>query len=48
MCDRVRQMKHSPGLAIEHFISADDYDTAMAALEDFWEYVVKNERVTGA
>jgi hypothetical protein len=43
MRSKVNRMKHDEGVQTEEFVSADDYATAVAAIEGFWEFLGKNE-----
>jgi hypothetical protein len=43
---KINNMKHAAGLELDHFISANDYAEAVAALEGFWEYLAGCERIT--
>jgi hypothetical protein len=43
MRSKVNRMKHEEGVQAEEFVSADDYATAVAAIERFWGFLEKNE-----
>jgi hypothetical protein len=42
---RVNIMKHEPGLALEHFITAEDYETATSVIGRFWETLASIEEI---
>lgn len=42
---RVNRMKHEDGVQDDEFVSAADYEAAVAAIEWFWEFLVENEQV---
>lgn len=43
MRKRVNDMKHESGLTMEHFVTAKDFETALEALEDFWNSLCQHE-----
>ncbi|MFA5952622.1 MAG: hypothetical protein WC807_20365 [Hyphomicrobium sp.] len=43
MRSKVNAMKHAPGLVIEHFITAEEHESAITAIEAFWEILSQNE-----
>jgi hypothetical protein len=43
---KVNNMKHEEGVQTEEFVSADDYVTAVATIERFWEFLEKNEALS--
>jgi hypothetical protein len=44
MNQKVNVMKHDPGLNLDHFITREDYAKATDAIEQFWDYMLINER----
>lgn len=42
---KINNMKHAAGLELDHFISANDYAKAVAALEGFWMHLAGFERM---
>jgi hypothetical protein len=46
MEDKVGRMKHVPGVQNNEFVSAEDHGAAVAAIEQFWEFIGENETVT--
>jgi hypothetical protein len=46
MRSKVNRMKHEEGVQAEEFVSADDYATAVAAIERFWGFLEKNEALS--
>jgi hypothetical protein len=47
MRGRTNVMKHEAGLELDHFITAANYEDAVSALEGFWEYLSRCERIVG-
>jgi hypothetical protein len=43
---QLRKMKHEAGLTLDHFVAADDYYSAISAIEEFWEQLIENETIT--
>jgi hypothetical protein len=35
--------KHEPGLLVEHFVTQAEYESAVAAIEAFWEVLSQLE-----
>jgi hypothetical protein len=44
MEEKVGRMKHRPGVRDDEFVSAAEYEAAVAAIEGFWEFLGENER----
>ncbi len=46
MRSKVNRMKHDEGVQTEEFVSAEDYATAVAAIEGFWEFLDEKEALS--
>lgn len=44
MREKVNKAKHEPGVLVEHFISQAEYDTAIQAIEAFWDDISEQEK----
>jgi hypothetical protein len=38
-------MKHEAGVQNDEFVSAEDYEAGVAAIERFWEFLAEKETV---
>jgi len=45
---KVNRMKHESGVQDEEFISAAEYEAAVATIEQFWEFLEENEHVSNS
>jgi hypothetical protein len=45
MRKKVNDMKHETGIQNSDFVEADEYNTGAIAIQDFWDFLVEEEKV---